>query len=64
MIYAILILAISLVLLAVGYYIGKTITSVKYGAKIDRYKAMIDNRDERIHDLARQLKREMEKNYK
>ena len=57
------ILVISAIFFSVGYYIGKTITSVKYGAKIDNYKARIEYKDDRIYDLRKKLKREMEKNY-
>ena len=48
---------------AIGYYIGRTVTNLKYGAKLDNYRIQLDYKDDRIHDLNKQLKREMEKNY-
>ena len=57
------ILLIMGVLVFVGYIIGKTVTSLKYGAKIDNYKARLNYKDDRIYDLQKQLKREMERNY-
>lgn len=45
-----------------GYYVGKTVTNLKYGAKLDNYRIQLDYKDDRIHDLHKQLKREMEKN--
>lgn len=59
----ILILTVSAIFFGIGYYVGKTITSLKYGAKIDNYKARIEYKDDRIYDLRKKLKREMEKNY-
>lgn len=63
----VLIISIILLVLAaftfVGYIIGKTIASLKYGAKIDNYKARLNYKDDRIYDLQKQLKREMEQNY-
>ena len=58
-----IILAIIAALIFLGFIIGKTYAGLKYGAKIDNYKARIEYKDDRIYDLRKKLKREMEKNY-
>ena len=57
------ILLIMGVLVFIGFVIGKSYASLKYGAKIDNYKARLNYKDDRIFDLQKKLKREMEKNY-
>ena len=57
------ILAIMGVLVFIGFILGKTYASLKYGAKIDNYKAQLNYKDDRLYDLQKQLKREMEKNH-
>lgn len=59
----VLILITAVTFFSIGYFIAKTITSIKYGAKIDNYKARIEYKDDIIYDLRKKLKREMEKNY-
>jgi len=57
------ILVILGVLVFIGFILGKTYASLKYGAKIDNYKARLNYKDDRIYDLQAKLKREMEKKY-
>ena len=53
-----------IVSLAIGIYIGSSVTALKWSAKIDRFKAKLDYKDNVIDNLHIQLKKEMEKKYK
>ncbi len=57
-------ICVILVVFIIGYYTGRTITNLKYGAKLDNYRIQIEFKDDKIKDLHKQLKREMEKNHK